>query len=1651
VAARWPLIVTYRERFLVNTLSPATSILTFQASINEEIKVMTTQLNLADLLFLQAQVIKGPFNPPGSDTLSLLGTRTIDGTQNNLTHTNIVDQYGRTVFTDTFAVVDQPFFYFAGADPLAQAGFNADGTNRLINSGGDIFYRGITYDSGTQTATTTLINYTPTPGSPLTVINDESPRLISNIVADMSANNPATATADIIGNEGNLTLNILPTNALFTFFGQFFDHGVDFINKGGTGTVIGDHLILSRASLDVNGDVINSTAPLVEQSQTYGQRATTTFYLMEYSDGTDSDGLGNILPIGAPTGRLVTHADGGMATWQDIKDNAALKGIILTDADVLNVPEPIAPVGGGLTGYTKGPGTGQAFLADIAHFAVPVDQLGNPLTEDVDGDIGNLPGAGFYDDELLDAHKVAGDARVNENIALTAIHEAFHGEHNRLVLQIQDLIKQQDLITPGFADQWDGARIFDAAKLVNEMQYQHFVFEEFARRLSPNIDAFAQYDVTINPNISLEFSQAVFRLGHSMLTDQVNAVGADGVVDSMTLVQAFLNPQAFDAAGSAALIEGQTRQEMNQIDEFVVDSVRNLLLGVELDLAAINIARARDVNLPTLNQTRQDLFLQTGGQVASLTPYASWTEFGANLLHPESLVNFIAAYARGGTALGDAIVAARETLVEVQNNPASTAQDIANAQAALRSAAAAAMADGTFMSAAGNQGFWDIDLWIGGLAEAKVPPNLLAPTSVGMLGSTFDFIFATQLKSLQDGDRLYYLARLGGTNILDEIEGKKFGELFERGTGATHTNGDIFGVANEYIELSSTPGLHAFTTTHALNDPWAEVVGGTTLADTFNTGSGNDTVWGEDGNDIINTGAGADHIFGGDGIDIIDAGDNNDFVRGDSGNDQINGGAGDDIIFAGDGNDIINAGEGFDEVFGGQGNDTISGGNQDDALFGMDHDDVISGGLGNDELGGDAGDDVLRGDQGADTLIGGEDNNVMIGGAGADTFDGLLGLYDLVAYDTPTGPGTVGLTIDMTGATSTGDALGDVFGIVAGTIEEVRGTGKNDIIIGDPGFNNILSGGGGSDTLIGGGADDTLYSNGLGTDSLVGGAGIDLGVWLGAEWDNPLTVIDERSPGYAGPAVTFTVSSVGDGTVTVGGVVDTLTGVETLSFDNGIWSVVSNEWVPLIGVTDSITDVIEGGAVDFEIDGNLVNVNVMLDNTLIPLTGIRVGDVDILDPDGPNGVRTVTLAGEDAASFALFDVFNPLTNESYQELRFVGGRPVGAGAATNYEVQPHYHVTLNVADGSGGSAINYTLNITDVNDNAPLITSPDQIHVTDGSGTNTVVYRITATDRDTQGAIADPTQVGGSVQGPLTYTLAPDGPGNDNVLFTLSDNGEIRFDPPGPVFTPGGDNVKTLVVQASDGAFTTVKTVEVVIEPVGAPPPDPGTIIESDGQFILRNVGSEYVIDPEGAGSNVNVTFQGAQVGPNSFAGWTAIQAEDDVVNGGFDVLWEHTNGDWSLWNLDANGALQSFVFTPVAGQPAVVFGYELTFEADLNGDNVVGSPLTIVEALGGSTPNGAITLSLVGAQYHVGDGVLPETGVTYLGGAAGPGTFAGWTAIQAEDDPVNGGFDVLWEHTNGDWSFWNIDANGAYQSHEYTPAPLPPALVTEYQATFGF
>ena len=131
---------------------------------------------------------------------------------------------------------------------------------------------------------------------------------------------------------------------------------------------------------------------------------------------------------------------------------------------------------------------------------------------------------------------MCGDGRCNENIALTAVHRSStpsttassttsrHAPQPGNEDLLADFQAAHDLdpaagVEPAASDY--GGRLFQAARFVTEMEYQHLVFEEFARKIVPAIRPFHVYHPDINPAIPAEFAHAVYRFGHSMLDDDV--------------------------------------------------------------------------------------------------------------------------------------------------------------------------------------------------------------------------------------------------------------------------------------------------------------------------------------------------------------------------------------------------------------------------------------------------------------------------------------------------------------------------------------------------------------------------------------------------------------------------------------------------------------------------------------------------------------------------------------------------------------------------------------------------------------------------------------------------------------------------------------------------------------------------------------------------------------------------------------------------------------------------------------------------------------------------------------------------------------------------------------------------------------------------
>lgn len=318
-----------------------------------------------------------------------------------------------------------------------------------------------------------------------------------------------------------------------------------------------------------------------------------------------------------------------------------------------------------------------------------------------------------------------------------------------------------------------------------------------------------------------------------------------------------------------------------------------------------------------------------------------------------------------------------------------------------------------------------------------------------------------------------------------------------------------------------------------------ELVGGNG-ANRLEGAEGNDVLRGGGGNDILAGGPGADELDGGAGIDSAfyqesDAGvvvrlkegtgekghaEGDTFteienVRGSAysdelvGDDEVNylaGGEGNDGLWGGAGDDTLEGGLGADRLFGGSGADWVSylrsdagvtvnlvdgtgtGGHAEgdvlegvENIWGSGYADTLIGNEAANRLYGRGGDDDLDGGAGNDTLVGGAGADRLTGGSGTDWVS-YLGSDKGVTVDLGNGSGN--------GGHAAGDAISDV--------ENVRGSGHADLLVGDGSANHLeshgaddeLRGHAGNDILDGGAGSD-LLAGGPGTDRLAGGAGED--------------------------------------------------------------------------------------------------------------------------------------------------------------------------------------------------------------------------------------------------------------------------------------------------------------------------------------------------------------------------------------------------------------------------------------------------------------------------------------------------------------------------------------------------------------------------------
>ncbi len=1062
---------------------------------------------------------------------------------------------------------------------------------------------------------------------------------------------------------GSENPGVNPVNSWFATFGQFFDHGLDFIDKGGNGKIkialdpsdplygaLGPDgqpvtsITISRATnvgTVANPSYIDHTSPFIDQSQTYGSSPVITDLLREWvsTDGgatyhagirmfdgqtlVDSwdrrwpDGTVQAVHDTLPTlNELRDHVidtNRAALTWEDVTNYHSSGHALLLDmnpkfdAAHLNPDDgkpgtnwddlvttkvnaafgtitasfagPLAGATLGLVGndlaltllnsltVPTGPSTSITYPAGsviIGTNALIVSGLINPATFGINAPAGDLHNAvGEILMAAVGDHYIAGDGRVNENFGLTSIHHVFHEEHNYQVENLKYWIYKHDAANSAtthdelhkwqnvtaFQDgqgnyhngsltgsiAWNEDRFFNASKLMVEMEYQHAAVDQYARTITPRIQEVVGYTSGIDPSISLEFSQVAFRFGHSTIRETIDTVDPagwmQGAVTRFALEKAFLNPGAFASEGIQAITLGLSRQQMNEVDEFITPSLNEGLLGQPLDLAAINLARGRDLGIPTLNDFRAGI---------GLARYTSWDDYGHHMIHPDSLVNFIAAFSFGnivGITISESQAVAQYILDKATGLaglvvPTSVAAVLPASLATLTQAQAIAFLHDSVTGIpadllAAADGFNHIDSWIGGLAEEHTPGSLL--------GETFEAVFVDTIQKLIDGDRFYYLYRLFGTNMNEEVGNGQFKDIVERNTGLSHLNGSIFGYADKYFDFNLQSGQTITVDPNDLTDHYYK--GEILLNATGNDGAGvgiysdggisrdidGSLFHKEDGTTSIDGATGRDYILdtrvnahpdwfhpvegtptdGADAIEVIVGTDYGDFIHARGGDDTIYGEKGNDIIYADNGADRSYGGAGDDFIDTGNGPDLADGGSGKDQIWGRDSGDEVGG---FDQLVGGSGNDLIVGGDGIDKLSGGSGDDIVFGDGIANT------PADFANTDpfTHGGDGNDYLNGGMSGDLLYGDE-GDDYIVGGGDQDFIEGDNGDDIL--QPSSPSQAMGAGPVEVLGGDGGSDTGFDLIDFSTFPSGGANGGLGVQVElTEQVNPVVTIDPNSP-----------------------------------------------------------------------------------------------------------------------------------------------------------------------------------------------------------------------------------------------------------------------------------------------------------------------------------------------------------------------------------------------------------------------------------------------------------------------------------------------------------------------------------------------------------
>ena len=198
---------------------------------------------------------------------------------------------------------------------------------------------------------------------------------------------------------------------------------------------------------------------------------------------------------------------------------------------------------------------------------------------------------------------VAGDVRASEHPVLASFHTLFVREHNRIC----DM-----LIARG---QRDDEKNYQLARKIVGALIQNVTYNEFLPSLGVTLRPYRGYNSNVRPDLTNIFATAAFRLGHTMVADEVllfdnNCQPMDP--EALELDELFWNPDLLVELKPEAFLKGIAAHTQYETNIKINSVLRNLLFGdpaspvrFGVDLASLNIQRGRDHGLPDYNSVRK--------------------------------------------------------------------------------------------------------------------------------------------------------------------------------------------------------------------------------------------------------------------------------------------------------------------------------------------------------------------------------------------------------------------------------------------------------------------------------------------------------------------------------------------------------------------------------------------------------------------------------------------------------------------------------------------------------------------------------------------------------------------------------------------------------------------------------------------------------------------------------------------------------------------------------------------------------------------------------------------------------------------------------------------------------------------------------------